>query len=57
MGTVADVSVIPVTEGNWRDVRALQVAEDQRAFVEEPNFYLALCCYTVWNPCAIVADD
>ena len=52
-----DVTVHSVTRDNWRDVRDLAVAPRQRAFVEDPNFYLALCCYTNWNPCAISADD
>lgn len=48
-----DVTVHPVTKDNWRDVRDLLVTPRQRAFVEDPNFYLALCCYSDWNPCAI----
>jgi diamine N-acetyltransferase len=53
-----DVTVHPVTEDNWRDVRDLTVAPSQRAFVEDSNSYLALCCSTDWNPCAVsVADD
>lgn len=51
-----NVTVEPVTENNWRDVRDLTVAPSQRAFVEDPNFYLALCCYTDWNPCAVMLD-
>ena len=47
------VTVQPVNGGNWRDVCALRVTEDQRAFVAEPSYYLALCCYDTWNPLAI----
>ena len=51
------VTVHPVNEDNWRDVSALEVTEAQRAFVAEPTFYLALCCYDTWNPLAIYLDD
>lgn len=53
----ADVTVHSVTTDNWGDVRDLAVSPSQRAFVEDPNFYLALCCYTDWNPCAVLLAD
>ena len=52
-----DVTVRPVTSDNWRDVRDLAVAPRQLAFVESPDFYLALCCYTDWNPCVVCSAD
>jgi diamine N-acetyltransferase len=47
----------PVDSDNWRDVRELQVTSEQRAFVAEPTYYLALCCFDDWNPLAIYLDD
>lgn len=52
----ADVTVRDVDADSWRDVAALRVHEDQRAFVAEPLYYLALCSYSIWRPLAIVAD-
>lgn len=49
--------VHPVTKDNWREVRDLVVAPRQRAFVEDPNFYLALCCYSDGNPCVVSTAD
>lgn len=53
------VRVAPVDDRSWRDVCALTVLPEQRAFVAEPAYYLALCCYgTVgWAPLAVFADD
>lgn len=43
---------------NWRDVAALEVTEPQRAFVAEPSYYLALCCYgDGWRPLAICTGE
>jgi diamine N-acetyltransferase len=51
------LSLEPVTDDNWRDVAALEVAEDQKQFVAEPAYYLALCAYgRLWNPLAICLD-
>ena len=51
------VTLQAVTSENWRDVAALQVTESQQAFVAEPSYYLALCCYGGdWCPLAIHAD-
>lgn len=40
---------------NWRGVARLEVEPAQRAFVAEPSYYLALCCYgaTGWRPLAV----
>jgi len=51
------VSLHAVSSENWRDVAALQVTEVQRAFVAEPSYYLARCCYGKdWHPLAIYTD-
>ncbi len=47
------VRVRRVDSDNWRAVSALEVTSEQRAFVAEPSYYLALCCYGTWNPLAI----
>jgi diamine N-acetyltransferase len=48
----------PVNSENWRQVAALKVTEEQRQFVAEPTYYLALCYYgTIWNPLAIYLDE
>lgn len=46
---------MPVDAHNWRQVTALAVAPEQRAFVAEPSYYLALCCYGTsgWSPLAV----
>ncbi len=53
------VSLRPVGKDNWHAVADLRVAEEQRAFVAEPSFYLALCCYSDvgWQPLAIYAGE
>lgn len=44
----------PVGQDNWRAVARLTVGEDQRAFVAEPAYYLAMCAYGgLWQPLAI----
>lgn len=35
----------------------LEVTPEQRAFVAQPSYYLALCCYDTWNPLAIYASE
>ena len=51
------VTLHTVISENWRDVAALEVTEAQRAFVAEPSYYLALCCYgDDWHPLAISTD-
>lgn len=52
-----DVTVHPVTKDNQRAVSDLVVAPRQRAFVEDPDFYLALCGSTDWNPCVVSTAD
>lgn len=43
-----------VSSDNWRHVATLKVTEEQRQFVAEPTYYLALCYYgTIWKPLAI----
>src|SRR4051812_40128235 len=47
----------PVDRANWRAVAQLGVAAQQAAFVAEPCYYLALCCYEdTWHPLAITVD-
>jgi diamine N-acetyltransferase len=52
------VTLEPVAAHNWRAVSKLEVGPEQREFVADPNFYLALCAYDppLWNPLAILAD-
>lgn len=50
------LTLLPVDSDNWRDVRELRVTKEQRAFVAEPTYYLALCCFDAWNPLAIYLD-
>lgn len=46
-----------MSRGNWRGVAQLKVAAEQQAFVAEPCYYLALCCYgDIWQPLAITLD-
>ena len=53
----SDISVREVTAENWRDVAGLSVTQAQLAFVAEPSYYLALCCYDTWNPLAIYLGE
>jgi len=51
------VALHTVSSENWRDVAALEVTEAQQAFVAEPSYYLALCCYgDTWHPLAVSTD-
>jgi diamine N-acetyltransferase len=52
------ITLEPVAAHNWRAVSKLEVSPEQREFVADPNFYLALCAYDppLWNPLAILAD-
>lgn len=54
----AGVAIVPVDAANWRQVAALAVAPDQRAYVAEPSYYLALCCYgdAGWSPLAVEVE-
>lgn len=51
------VTLRPVDKDNWREVASLEVTPEQSVFVASPSYYLALCCYDIWNPLAIYADD
>ena len=54
----ARVSLRPVDRDNWRGIANLKVSEDQREFVAEPCYYLALCSYGKdWRPLAICLDE
>lgn len=46
-----------VDKDNWREVASLEVTPEQRVFVAEPSYYLALCCYDIWNPLAVYAGE
>lgn len=51
------VKLQPVDRDNWRSIAKLKVTAAQAAFVAEPAYYLALCCYeALWQPLAIVVD-
>ena len=51
------VTLSEVGAGNWRDCAALDVTEDQQAFVAPVTRYLAMCAYgdTPWRPLAVEA--
>ena len=52
------VVLCPVSGDNWREIAKLGVSEEQKEFVAEPCYYLALCCYgDIWRPLAICLDD
>ena len=54
----SSVTLEPIAAHNWRAVSKLEVGPDQREFVANANFYLALCAYDppLWNPLAILND-
>jgi diamine N-acetyltransferase len=54
----SSVTLEPVAAHNWRAVSKLEVDPQQREFVADPNFYLALCAYDppLWNPLAILSN-
>jgi diamine N-acetyltransferase len=50
------IELVDVTTENWRDAAALEVSEDQSAFVGPVTRYLCLCHYGGrWQPLAISA--
>lgn len=53
-----NVRLEPVSAATWRAVAALRVAPGQEAYVAEPAYYLALCCYgdAGWAPLTVIAD-
>jgi diamine N-acetyltransferase len=54
----AQISLRPVNHDTWRSIANLKISEAQRAFVSEPCYYLALCCYeNDWRPLAICLDE
>jgi diamine N-acetyltransferase len=51
---IAALTLRPVDSDNWRAVARLVVSEEQRAFVAEPAYYLAMCAYDgLWQPLAM----
>lgn len=55
---MGEITLQPVSAENWRQVYAMQVAEEQRDFVMPPGYYLALCAYGGdWRPLAVMHDD
>jgi diamine N-acetyltransferase len=52
------VTLQPVGKENWQALAKLKVSAEQRKFVAEPTYYLALCFYEkIWNPLAICLDE
>jgi diamine N-acetyltransferase len=52
------VELRPVTAEDWRDCAALEVADEQRDFVNPVTRYLCLCHYGgVWQPFAVYDGD
>ena len=50
----SDIRIEPVDAGNWRDIYALEVHENQKAFVADPGYYLCLCAFgDTWHPLAV----
>jgi diamine N-acetyltransferase len=58
VGQRATVTLVEATADNWRDAAALDIREEQRAFVAPVTFYLSLCAYSdgPWHPLLIVSD-
>jgi diamine N-acetyltransferase len=52
------IELEPVGAASWRDCAALEVADDQSAFVAPVTRYLALCAYDdgPWTPWAVRQD-
>ena len=55
--TQTPVTLRAVHKTNWREVARLVVSPEQRAFVAQPSYYLAHCCYDLPNPLAIYAGE
>jgi diamine N-acetyltransferase len=54
----SQVTLRPVGYDNWRAVTKLAVAAEQREFVAEPCYYLALCAYdNIWQPLAVTLEE
>lgn len=58
IGNDTQITLRSVDGDNWRAVARLTVTDAQRAFVADPCYYLALCCYGgIWHPLAVVLGD
>jgi diamine N-acetyltransferase len=58
LGSSGTVILQVVDRDNWRSVAQLKVTPEQAAYVAEPAYYLALCCYDgLWHPLAIVVGQ
>jgi diamine N-acetyltransferase len=56
--SVPDVSLVPVSAGNWRSCAALTVRADQQRFVNPVAYYLCLCHYgDLWRPLAVTRGE
>ncbi len=53
------VTLTPADAGNWRACTDLQVTDEQRGFVADVAYYLALCAYDdgPWRPLAVLVED
>ena len=51
------IHIQQVTTENWRDVSKLTINTSQEDFVATSTYYIALCCYSDWNPLAIYLND
>jgi diamine N-acetyltransferase len=52
------ITLRPVRSDNWRAVAKLEVTTEQREFVADPCYYLALCAYdSIWQPLAICLGE
>ncbi|WP_067497775.1 N-acetyltransferase [Actinoplanes sp. TFC3] len=51
------VDLDPVTKDNWRALTKLSVHPDQREFVADVTYYLAMCAYgELWHPLAVTVN-
>ena len=56
--SISPIELRPVDSENWLSVAQLSVTTEQRKFVAEPSYYLALCHYgQLWRPLAIYDDE
>ena len=55
---MADLRLVDVDAGNWREVAAITPRPHQQRWVEPTLHYLSLCHYGgVWKPLAALVDD
>lgn len=53
-----DVTLVPVTSANWRDVAKVRPTAEQRAWVADVTYYLCLSAYDgLWRSYAVVAGE